>query len=612
MAHVSESFKVLLRSHFCHIVIVVAVLLSLVSAHCSSPCIDEAAHVAAGLSHLRLSSFELYTVNPPLLRSIASLPLVASEPAFPIGDVPSMPAVARSEFSIGGKLVSFLAHRTPFAFFKARCCLFFLIPCLLIMGHQQTVRTVRGGGRTFLVLCATCPSCIAFSSVVGPDYGAAVAALGVSLAGRRYVANPTIGNAGVFGVAASFGVLTKFTILAVILVVGAIIVVNQIIHAAGCCRIVCHILFVGSVVSLCVNASYAYDNTGCALGDIACVSSLFRGDMAKESCCNRFSHSLASDIPIPIPSKVIQGIDLQRLDFERGSRSYLMGEWRKGGWWYYYFLGFLVKEPIGFQVLLFVNVIAGLLCMRRWTKESVLDWAFVVLPPIAIFGLVSSQTGFNHHMRYVLPAYPFLFIIAARSATLSKRWRWFSHFCVAWQVIAALLISPHWFSYFNEFAGGPKNGHRWLVNSNIDWGQDIYFLKSWQDENQFAGPLHAAIFTGFDPRDIGLKFELPAPYIKGRPELVNDEGLRGPQPGWYAISVSLGKGMHTRVPVGNGEWRDSTGEFSYLFNEFSPVKMIGYSIYVYYVSEVDAARVRDRLLSEEYELLKLQRESLFK
>ena len=127
------------------------------------------------------------------------------------------------------------------------------------------------------------------------------------------------------------------------------------------------------------------------------------------------------------------GVDTQKRDFEGEYRSYLLGEWKQGGWWHYYLVGFLVKEPIGFQLMLYAGVLTGLWNWKRWTRDGIREWSLIVTPPLLIFGLVSSQTGFNHHMRYVLPAYPFLFIIAARTVTLGKFWKWFSYGCLTWQ-----------------------------------------------------------------------------------------------------------------------------------------------------------------------------------
>ncbi|MCA9063131.1 MAG: hypothetical protein KDA96_08730 [Planctomycetaceae bacterium] len=138
------------------------------------------------------------------------------------------------------------------------------------------------------------------------------------------------------------------------------------------------------------------------------------------------------------------------------------------------------------------------------------------------------------------------------------------------------------------------------MDSNIDWGQGILGLKWWQDDHPDVD-LQAALFTGFDPKDIGLKFRLPAPYVKNRPDIVSKDGLRGPQPGWYAVSVCQLKGLYFNVPTGDGDWTWSAGHFTYFMDHFEPVDMIGYSIYIYHITEDQAAAVRERLLAEESE-----------
>src|SRR5207248_5064511 len=45
------------------------------------------------------------------------------------------------------------------------------------------------------------------------------------------------------------------------------------------------------------------------------------------------------------------------------------------------------------------------------------------------------------------------------------------------QTGSAVVITPHYLSYFNVFAGGPAEGYRHLVDSNLDWGQDLPSLK---------------------------------------------------------------------------------------------------------------------------------------
>jgi len=96
-----------------------------------------------------------------------------------------------------------------------------------------------------------------------------------------------------------------------------------------------------------------------------------------------------------------------------------------------------------------------------------------------------------------------------------------------------------------------------------------------------------------------LKFRLPAPYLKDEPEVVSNDGLRGPQAGWYAISVCQLKGHSFSVPNGDGDWVWSDGHFTYFMDHFEPVDMIGYSIYIYHITEQQAAEVRERLREAE-------------
>lgn len=131
-------------------------------------------------------------------------------------------------------------------------------------------------------------------------------------------------------------------------------------------------------------------------------------------------------------------------------------------------------------------------------------------------------------------------------------------------------------------------------------------LKKWQDKHQHASPLHAALFTMFDPADIGLEYRLPAPFVKGKPEIVSKDGLRGPQPGWYAVSVCMLKCLHFSVPEGDGQWSTSTENFTYFLDKFEPIDTIGYSIYIYHVSEHEAATVRSELLKDEHEKLPVE------
>jgi len=123
-------------------------------------------------------------------------------------------------------------------------------------------------------------------------------------------------------------------------------------------------------------------------------------------------------------------------------------------------------------------------------------------------------------------------------------------------------VYPHSLSYFNELAGGPKNGHAHLIDNNIDWGQDLFALRDWLDAHPDTAPVRIAC-QAFVPLEI-LGIE------RGT---IPDS----PQPGWYVIS------RHDR--------HGRSGGYEY-FDRLKPVDSIGGSMDVYHITPEQAETVR--------------------
>lgn len=135
---------------------------------------------------------------------------------------------------------------------------------------------------------------------------------------------------------------------------------------------------------------------------------------------------------------------------------------------------------------------------------------------------------------------------------------------------SALAAFPHQLAYFNELAGGPANGHNHLLGSNLDWGQDLIYLKEWVDSHPEARPFHLAYHGYFDPAQLGLRFPQPPRWwdSPARPEASPEL-----PPGWYAVSVNYIRGYLWSAP--HGTWTR--------FQELPPVARAGYSVYIYHV-----------------------------
>jgi len=288
---------------------------------------------------------------------------------------------------------------------------------------------------------------------------------------------------------------------------------------------------------------------------------------------NRFASTWFASLPVPLPRNYVQGIDTQRADLETGRASYLCGHWSLKGWWYYYIFGLLLKLPAGTLVLCALALLVGMLRLPNlncWRDESVL-----LLPAVGILMLVSSQTGFSAHCRYVIPALPFLYVWAGRvaCAAVGKAKAW-SRVAIAallsWTVFSSLAVYPHSLSYFNELVGGPLNGPSFLLGSNVDWGQDLLFLKQWLKQNPDARPFRLAYHGCVDPPALGLDFQ--GPTAGGF-----NQDLNGVPPGWYAVSVNCLFGDSMGHP---------RGAYTY-FRRLRPAARAGYSIYIFWVRHDD-------------------------
>ena len=128
---------------------------------------------------------------------------------------------------------------------------------------------------------------------------------------------------------------------------------------------------------------------------------------------------------------------------------------------------------------------------RQWISPMALGLA---LPPLLYF-VFSMTSGINIGMRHILPVYPFLYVGTA--AWLATRANWRAGVCalaalVALQMAECARITPDYLAFFNELVGGPGRGPEYLVDSNIDWGQDVKKLGLWLDAH--AGNRRARVY----------------------------------------------------------------------------------------------------------------------
>jgi hypothetical protein len=554
--------------------------------------LDEAAHIASGLEQWGAGDFGAYRVNPPLARMIATWPVLFLQPRLP-ARLGSAPAWYRSEFAMGDHFATANAGSYREIVFLARLAGigWSLLGCWLI---HRWVRTTYGNSAGLFALCLWCfsPDVLAHASLVTPDIPATVAGLGATYAFWSYLDRPNTARATVAGIVLGIAELTKFTLL----LLYAIWPLLYLVHRRGLpakarptgMATLCHALVIGALSGLVINAGYGFQGTLQPLGQIPFISRALSGQVTAGEPGNRFAGTILARLPVPLPADYVRGIDVQRVDFESGHRlSYLGGEWRFPGWWYWYLYALAVKLPLGFIALVLASVAASFWGSRHPTGGPV-DTASL-LAAFAVLCFVSSQSGYTNHVRYVLPMLPFLIIVTAKLAcpdiARGRKMRTVAWCLAALAAASSLRVHPHELSHFNELAGGPANGSEHLIDSNIDWGQDLLFLKTWLDEHPAARPLYLAYFNIVDPQIAGVQFELP-PFTERRhcmPPAPDDGGPPLP-PGYYAISVNYLRD-HRLVAAHNGHGRRvpvPPNAFAYL-RRLEPIGRAGYSILIFHI-----------------------------
>lgn len=174
---------------------------------------------------------------------------------------------------------------------------------------------------------------------------------------------------------------------------------------------------------------------------------------------------------------------LARALFLTGQRvSFLNGEISEHGRLAYFPTAFAIKTPIAAMALIGAGA-AALVLRRAAVRDPVLLAGVATF--VAVYALYVMRGDLNIGHRHLLPVYPLLYALAGAAAVCGagRAGRVFVGAAVAWLVGAAGFIHPHYLAYFNEFVGGPANGHRYLLDSNIDWGQDLLRLAAYAEQN---------------------------------------------------------------------------------------------------------------------------------
>lgn len=273
-------------------------------------------------------------------------------------------------------------------------------------------------------------------------------------------------------------------------------------------------------------------------------------------------YALAERLPVPAPAYFDELAWLLRYS-KAGHPSYLLGQYGRTGWWYYFPLAFVLKTPLPALLLLVCALYLSLRsrpCLSLRHRDLAQD-EYSLLIPMALFFGASVFSSIDIGYRNILPVLPLAYVYVSKLAAMasSRSTRLGLAALCLWLVAGTVRVGPHYLAYFNELAGGPGNGYKYLADSNLDWGQDLKNLKGYMDARGIQ-EVYLDYFGAADPGYYGIRSRA---FPDGPPP-------RDAAPAYYAISVT----SLVSVYAPGGSAHDWIGRYE-------PTDKVGYSIFVY-------------------------------
>jgi 4-amino-4-deoxy-L-arabinose transferase-like glycosyltransferase len=179
--------------------------------------------------------------------------------------------------------------------------------------------------------------------------------------------------------------------------------------------------------------------------------------------------------PIPMPA-IVPGFMMVVQHNRAGHSTYINGSLEAFGTVSYFPEAIILKTPAAVLVGLVLAIGSAILARRLPPMLG------ITLFPFAVYMLISMNAKLNLGIRHVLPAIPFLYLLLMQQLAL-VRMNLFAMIVTALAFIETLCLHPDYLAFFNVFAGGPRSGEKYLLDSNLDWGQDQFRLAKWLEQN---------------------------------------------------------------------------------------------------------------------------------
>ncbi|MCX7018726.1 MAG: hypothetical protein NTY46_06995 [Candidatus Sumerlaeota bacterium] len=522
-----------------------------------SASIDEVPHIASGLAVLARGDFRMNPEHPPLMKVLALIPVylfACPDMAVEIGQLELKPWAQGLQVEYGHYLLfdgGRQADGLGGILFLAR-----IVPALIgllggvfafLWGRELSGRAEGGALAAFFLMCY--PEYIGHARFVTLDVPTLVACGAVSWFALCWWRRPGMKTALAFTTAAAIGSQVK---LPVTVFTGLMLVT-----LTGC----------AAARALCLRRHTAQCAYRGAVGQLSALFLLTAGLWVFAAWAGsgfRFTYLPPGAAPPDHPSEFLprggggggepRDAMTRAVDFTwrhrllpettlatinhtgsfEGRLKCLMGETSRIGWYRYFFVTFLLKTPLLMTAGMIAAAVGGVRRVMRRRNTRARAWsaaraAILAAPFLALFLIfVKARVNIGHRQALFI-YFPLCVMLGAAAA------RWLARpgppRLAAIGIIAALIancavVFPHYETYFNEIIRKPYRGAVFVLDSNVDWGQDVPSLAKML-ERIGAPNVNYAIFGYNRPQSCGIehfRWVLPHyPYAVFMPEPVEPD-----------------------------------------------------------------------------------------
>lgn len=521
-------------------------LLAFGSITADSRTFDETSHFISGITYWARNDFRFDPENPPLVNLWATLPLR-------LVDLPPLPFASRAwtQADQWGFAEEWFAQCDPVDrwLWPARAMM-----TLLLLGLSLTVygaaREAVGETGALVSLACVCfwPTLIAHGRLVTSDIPLGlVATLAVWTAYRAF-ARPGLMRWIAAALAFAALLLTKFSAVLVLPAWGLAAVLGGLAWRAarpapgGMARAiggpVARAVSMAAFAYLAIWATYGfrYSIYSDDVADLRTIADQQDARLAQRVFWQQILNYAAQQRGAVVVPEFVAFCEARKLlpeaylygftymyHMAHARPAYALGQYGDHGWWWYFPAAFALKTPVGLLILIALGLVAIAAGKARDTRIIASMGAMIV-----IYAATAVGGSINIGERHLAPIYPALAIVAGAGAQLMQRGagRLVLIGCLAWSGISAIAAFPNFIPYFHEPARiAMSNGQiPWLVDSNVDWGQDLHRLRRFVAERGDGKPVKLAYFGSADPR-LYLDCEPLIGHIERRPLATLEAGL---------------------------------------------------------------------------------------